>query len=158
MNGVEILSKTLILATAERALQSPRKRTNFNFHAGASDNPHRMLNALARGTYVRPHRHISPPKSEAFLALKGRAGILCFDESGLVCGKYLLDPDGEIHGVDIAPGVWHTVIALSDVCVCYEVKPGPWEPGSDKDFAIWAPEEGDPTVLDWVASWEALFS
>jgi cupin fold WbuC family metalloprotein len=131
---------------------------NHNFHDGPGDNPHRMLNVLLRGTYVRPHRHVAPPKSEAFLPLTGRVGIVCFDGSGAIIGRYLLDAAGPIRGIDLAPGVWHTVVALSDVSVCYEVKPGPWEPASDKDFAEWAPAEQTPEAARLVIDWEALFA
>ena len=47
-------------------------------------------------------------------------------------------------GVDIQPGVWHTIAVLSDHVVCFEVKPGPYSVATDKDFAPWAPREGDP--------------
>ena len=131
---------------------------NHNFHDGPGDNPHRMLNVLLRGTYVRPHRHVTPPKSEAFLPLTGRVGIVCFDDGGGVGAFYELDSAGAVRGIDLEPGVWHTVVALSDVCVCYEVKPGPWEAASDKDFAPWAPGEGEPGVAAFVDRMEALFA
>lgn len=131
---------------------------NHNFHEGPEDNPHRMLNVLLRGTYVRPHRHVTPPKSEAFLPLTGRVGIVCFDDEGAVTAQYTLDSAGPIRGIDLAPGVWHTVLALTDVSVCYEVKPGPWEPASDKDFAAWAPAEGDPAAGAFLHRMEALFA
>lgn len=131
---------------------------NFNFHEGPGDNPHRMLNALLRGTYVRPHRHVAPPKSEAYLPLTGRVGVVCFDGNGAVTERFLLDAEGEVRGVDLPPGIWHTVLALSESSVCYEVKPGPWEPASDKDFASWAPAEQTPEAAEFVIRMEALFS
>lgn len=158
MADVQLMTNALFDELAERAAASPRRRTNHNFHSGPEDNPHRFLNALLRGTYVRPHRHVTPPKSEAFLALTGRAGIVCFDDSGAVTARYLLDAAGALRGVDLPSGVWHTVLALSDVSVCYEVKPGPWVPASDKDFAAWAPAEGTPESAQLVQTWEALFS
>ncbi len=157
MPDVQLITTALFHDIEQRAAASPRRRMNHNFHASAADNPHRMLNVLLRGTYVRPHRHVSPPKSEAFLPLTGRVGIVCFDDAGAITGVYALDSAGQTRGIDIAPGVWHTVLALSDVSVCYEVKPGPWEPGSDKDFALWAPEEGDNRVPALLAQWESLF-
>ncbi len=158
MADVQLLTIALFDDLAGKAAASQRRRMNFNFHSGPEDNPHRFLNALLRGTYVRPHRHVTPPKSEAFLALTGRAGIVCFDDDGAVTGRYTLDAAGEIRGVDLAPGVWHTVLALSDVSICYEVKPGPWVPASDKDFAAWAPAEGTPESAQLLQTWEALFS
>jgi cupin fold WbuC family metalloprotein len=157
MADVQLISTGLFDEIATRAAASPRRRMNHNFHSGPDDNPHRMLNVLLRGTYVRPHRHVTPPKSEAFLPLTGRVGIVCFDDAGAVTGTYVLDSTGPVRGIDIAPGLWHTVLALSEVSVCYEVKPGPWEPASDKDFAAWAPPEGSSASAQFVADWEELF-
>ena len=158
MQGVQLITDGLFAELTERAGASPRRRMNHNFHEGPGDNPHRMLNVLLRGTYVRPHRHVTPAKSEAFLPLTGRVGIVCFDDNGVTTGQFLLDAAGPVRGIDLAPGVWHTVVALSAVTVCYEVKPGPWEPASDKDFAAWAPAEQTPEAARLVLAWEALFS
>jgi cupin fold WbuC family metalloprotein len=118
---------------------------NHNFHSTAQDNPHRFLNVLLRGTYIRPHRHLDPPKSEAFLVLEGLAEVIVFTEQGVISARYRLG-GGKLWGLDLAPGLWHTVVALSDRVVCYEVKPGPWEPATDKEFAPWAPHESDPAA------------
>lgn len=80
--------------------------------------------------------------------------MVVFNDKGDVQSRYRLgdSSNGDKQwGVDVAPGVWHTVIALSDRVVCYEVKPGPWEPASDKEFASWAPKEGAANVHDYMA-------
>jgi cupin fold WbuC family metalloprotein len=158
MVGVQLITTELFGDLASKASASPRRRMNHNFHTDPGDNPHRMLNVLLRGTYVRPHRHVTPAKTEAFLPLTGRVGVVCFDDDGAVSEQYALDAAGPVRGIDLAPCIWHTVVALSDVSVCYEVKPGPWEPASDKDFAGWAPPEGDPAVAAFLARMEALFA
>ncbi len=158
MAHVQLLTTGLFEELGARAAASPRRRLNHNFHNGPSDNPHRMLNVLLRGTYVCPHRHVTPPKSEAFLPLTGRVGIVCFDDEGVITDRYELDSAGPIRGIDLDPGVWHTVLALSDVSVCYEVKPGPWEPASDKDFAPWAPREGALDAAAYLQRLAALFT
>lgn len=119
---------------------------NHNFHTGPQDNPHRFLNVLLAGTYCRPHRHTTPPKAESFVVLEGEADVILFDDHGNETARYRLGTkgaDGHLWGVDLPPGVWHTVVAKSERVVCFEVKPGPWDPLSDKDFATWAPAEGD---------------
>lgn len=158
MTGVQLITTGLFAELEPKAAASDRRRINHNFHGGPGDNPHRMLNVLLRGTYVRPHRHVTPPKSEAFLPLTGRVGIVCFDDDGTVAVHYELDAAGPVRGIDLAAGVWHTVLTLTDVSVCYEVKPGPWEPASDKDFAAWAPPEGGPAAAAFVTRMEALFT
>ena len=140
---VQELNRDLIARVTEQAKQSPRKRMNYNFHSGPNDNPHRFLNVMLKGTYVRPHRHLNPPKTEGFLALEGTGAVVTFDDHGNRTATYTIGQDDRI-GVDIPVGIWHTVLVTSDVLVCYEVKPGPWDPTSDKEFAEWAPEEGTP--------------
>jgi len=150
---VQIIDEALFNQVAHQAQTAPRRRMNHNFHAAPDDNPHRFLNVLLRGTYIRPHRHLDPPKSEAFLVLEGLAEVIVFAEDGTITNRYRLGETtagGKRWGVDLAPGVWHTVLALSDRVVCYEVKPGPWEPASDKEFAPWAPKEGDPAVENFL--------
>lgn len=155
MPDVQFITRTLFEEVRRRAESSPRRRMNHNFHASMEDNPHRFLNVLLRGTYVRPHRHLEPPKAESWVLLEGEAVLLTFDDAGAVTGRYTLAAGGETCGIDVAPGIWHTVCALSAVAVVYEVKPGPWAPATDKEFAEWAPPEGDPRAPAFLARWLA---
>ena len=145
------IDDNLIARVTEGALQSPRRRMNYNFHAGPGDNPHRFLNVMLRGTYVQPHRHLNPPKAEAFLALRGKGCVVTFDDFGAVVERHYIGNGCAALGVDIGVGVWHTVVVLSEVLVCYEVKPGPWDPANDKEFAGWAPVEGAREVERYVS-------
>jgi cupin fold WbuC family metalloprotein len=140
---LQLITEELIQATLAEARRSPRRRMNHNFHAGADDNPHRFLNVLLQHTYIAPHRHSNPPKAESFLVLEGRVALFCFDDAGAVRSRHVLERGGAAFGIDLAPGVWHTLTAVTPHAVCYEVKPGPWDPASDKEFAVWAPREGD---------------
>jgi cupin fold WbuC family metalloprotein len=153
MSGVRLITESLIDEVTERASASARLRMNYNFHSGPADNPHRFLNVLLRGTYIRPHRHSFPPKPETFLVLEGAADVIVFDGSGSMEARYQLgadSPDGRLWGIDILAGIWHTILARTERAVCFEVKPGPWEPASDKEFAEWAPAEGDPSVPEYL--------
>jgi cupin fold WbuC family metalloprotein len=145
MNGIQLIDSTLLEAVTERARKSPRLRMNHNFHRDAADNPHRFLNALIRGTYSAPHRHLLPPKAESFVALAGEVAVFLFDDSGAVTGCHVLGHDGLL-GIDIPAGTWHSVAAISESAVCFEVKPGPYELSNDKEFAPFAPREGDPNA------------
>jgi cupin fold WbuC family metalloprotein len=155
MSEVQLISDALFDAVAARAASSPRRRMNHNFHSGPADNPHRFLNVLLRETYVRPHRHWTPPKSESFVVLEGIAEVILFDEQGVITARYRLgadSPEGYLWGVDIPPGVWHTILPRTARAVCFEVKPGPWEPATDKEFAAWAPPENDPDAAAYCKS------
>jgi cupin fold WbuC family metalloprotein len=152
MGEVKLISSGLFEPLAGRAAASPRRRINHNFHESAGDNPHRFLNVLLRGTYIQPHRHTTPPKAETFLVLEGEAEVILFDDHGAVTARHPLGvetPGGRVWGIDLPPGVWHTVLPRTDRAVCFEVKPGPWEPASDKEFAPWAPAEGSPDAAEY---------
>jgi len=148
---IQILDQALLDEVTERARASARLRTNHNFHRSAEENPHRFLNAMVEGTYCQPHRHSVPPKSESFLVLRGRVAVFVFDDTGKVLETHVLSTNGTL-AVDIPPGVWHTIAAISPTAVCYEVKPGPWDPKADKGFAPWAPAEGDPRAQIFLES------
>ena len=148
--GIKLLDRALIEATLARALSSPRGRTNHNFHENDLDNPHRFLNAILRGSYCAPHCHSAPPKSETFLVLAGEVAVFLFDDTGAVVETHVLGRDGLV-GIDIAPGRWHSIASLSESAVCFEVKPGPWDPASDKQFAPFAPREGDAAAPAYLA-------
>ena len=152
MQQVKLISQSLIDSVAHLAQSSPRLRMNHNFHAGAGDNPHRFLNVLLAGTYIRPHRHANPPKAESFILLEGIADVVTFNDQGLVTARYRLggesSGEGHLWGVDIPAAIWHTIVPRTNRAVCFEVKPGPWLPETDKEFAPWAPaENADPAVI-----------
>jgi len=145
---IQLLDSQLFQSLIEQAYRSPRLRTNHNFHRGMDDNPHRFLNVMVRGTYIAPHRHQNPPKAESFLVLDGEVAFFTFDDSGQITSTHVLGRD--VVGIDIQPGVWHTLAAVTPHAVCYEVKPGPYSATNDKDFAPWAPREGDPDTPQYL--------
>jgi cupin fold WbuC family metalloprotein len=100
-----------------------------------------MLNSIQPGSFVRPHRHLDPPKDEAFVLMKGSAGFVIFDMvQGLPKKEFvLLDFERRNYGIDIRAGVWHTLFSLEPDTVSFEVKPEPYTPLTDKDFAVRSP-------------------
>ncbi|NIL99612.1 MAG: cupin fold metalloprotein, WbuC family [Acidobacteria bacterium] len=149
MKRVTHIDDELLGAVTARAVDSPRRRMNHNFHQ-LEDAANRMLNAIEPDSYIRPHRHLTPPKDEGFLVLKGKGSCLIFDEQGTVTDVCTLDPLEGKWGVDIPAGVYHTILALDPNTVFYEVKPGPYVPASDKDFAPWAPLENTPEAVAYL--------
>ena len=129
-----------------------RRRIILPFHQGSADHLQRMLNAMQPDSYIRPHRHLHPPKAETVLILRGELLCLVFDESGMATDAYLIRPGNDAFGFDCQAGIYHTFIAMRPDTVFFEVKPGPYEPASDKDFAAWAPPEGQPDVAAYLES------
>jgi cupin fold WbuC family metalloprotein len=151
---VRCITPSDVAELARDAATRDRGRANLNLHEQLLDPIQRLFNALQPGTYVRPHRHVDPPRWEVFVAVSGRAVVLTFDETGRVDRRVELGPDAEAAAVEIDGGTWHTVGALHPDTVLFELKPGPYRPLEDKDFARWAPQEHDPgarRLVEWFA-------
>ena len=139
-----IINDAFINPVIAKANVSPRRRMNYNFHPQLDDPLQRMLNCLEPDTYIQPHKHENPDKVEAFILLKGKALVVEFDNDGRVTSHALLEAGTGAYGAEIAPRIFHCIIALETGSVVYEVKNGPYSPLDDKNFASWAPKEGEP--------------
>jgi cupin fold WbuC family metalloprotein len=148
--AIQLIDDALIDATLARAQNAPRGRINHNFHPSLDSNLHRFLNAWTRGSYAAPHRHLQVPKPESFVVLRGELALFVFDDAGAITDKFVLGRGGLV-GIDLEPGLWHTVAALTETAVVFEVKAGPYDAATDKEFAPWAPREGDPAAAAYLA-------
>jgi cupin fold WbuC family metalloprotein len=157
MKSVTLIDAALLDATSCRARCSPRLRMNHNFHLSHADPANRLLNAIEPGSYVTPHRHLDPAKDETFVVLRGRFGLVCFEENGEISCTALLEPNGPIVGADVPYGTFHTLLSLAAGSIFFEAKAGPYVKISDKDWAPWAPREGDSDAAAYLAKLEALF-
>jgi cupin fold WbuC family metalloprotein len=133
------LNEKLFLELSQKALLSPRKRTHFNLHEDLTDPVQRLCIAMEPGSYARPHKH-GPEVWELFIIFKGSAAMLVFDNTGKVIERAELR-EGKTVVVEIAKGVWHTLVATSPNSILMEIKPGPYTPPTPNNFAAWAPAE-----------------
>jgi len=157
---IKCLTQPLMDSIAEQARSSSRQRKNYNFH-DERERVQRFLNVLQPGTYVRPHRHVRPADAsgfEFFLVLQGAIGILILDESGEVIHTEKISATGTTRGVELAEGIFHTLIALEPDTVMFELKEGPYKPMSDKDFLQQFPTENTPEAKQWVQTWQGYFT
>ncbi|HGX93144.1 MAG TPA: cupin fold metalloprotein, WbuC family [Candidatus Tenderia sp.] len=152
------IDDVLLSALQQQAKASPRRRAHRNIHTELSDPVQRLLIAIEPDSYVKPHRHLDAAKWELFLVLKGRIAALIFDEEGRIEKRMMLSTtSGGQLGFEIPPGVWHCVVALEPDTLFFEVKPGPYVQPTDKDFARWAPNEGEAacaSFLQWFVGGE----
>jgi cupin fold WbuC family metalloprotein len=153
-----ILDRDLMDRSVAASRQATRKRIILPFHKSHEDAFQRMLNTIQPGSYIRPHRHIDPPKAESILVLRGALCFIVFTDRGLVERHFDLRFDGPRIGVDMEPGIWHTFFALAPDTVVFEAKPGPYRTATDKDFARWAPKENDPEAKGYLADLYAATS
>jgi cupin fold WbuC family metalloprotein len=155
---LKIISPNLLNGLTQKAKQSPRRRLNHNFHDDLADPINRMLNALEPGTYIQPHKHENPDKREIFIVLRGSLVVAFFDDSGKVIEFVLLDPKNGNYGVEVPVGTWHSLFTLEPGTVIYEVKDGPYSPLDDKNFAPWAPREGDSGCAEFLETLIARYN
>lgn len=143
------ITEDFIKGISDKAKASSRGRTNYNFHKSYDEIVQRMLNAAEPGTYIQPHKHENPDKTEVFIILKGSVAVIEYDENGKVTDHIILDTERGARAVELPPRKWHSFIALKPGSVLYEVKEGPYDKDADKRFAPWAPPEGSEEAKEF---------
>jgi cupin fold WbuC family metalloprotein len=138
------------------ASQSGRLRAHANVHCSYTYQCQELFNAIQVDSYIRPHLHSLDPKDECLVAIKGLFGFIMFTEQGLIesvnlsgSAKYsekLSIPSG----LELTSGVWHNVVSLIDNSILFEVKRGPFEQTLAKEYAHWAPKEGDKNANSYL--------
>ena len=129
-----------------QAARNPRRRARICAHKDVQDKLHEMLIVMARGTYVRPHKHLHKP--ESFHVIEGTATVIFFDEAGK--GAEIIrigEPkSGRTFYFRNDDPRYHTQIVTSDFLVFHETTKGPFD-RADTVFAPWSPEENDVVAV-----------
>lgn len=126
------IDEILLDSLLEQAMENERRRANFDLRTSAEDGSQRMLNALLPGTVVPIHRHRT--SSETVFVISGWLTEVFFDEQGVECARYDLNPREGRFGLQIPKGQWHTVI-VQEPCIIYESKDKAYQPLSSED--VW---------------------
>jgi cupin fold WbuC family metalloprotein len=151
---MRVITQELLHDLIERARQSERRRVNYNLHE-PDEVVQRLVNAMVPGTYVTPHMHQNPDKVELMAVLIGKVACFRFSEAGAIQDVHIMQETGPVRAVDIRPGIYHSCIALAPSAVL-EIIQGPYHPDTHKRFADWAPREGTPEAIDYLARLQAL--
>lgn len=144
------LDISLLSKGKEASRCSPRLRVMQPIQRTQEARVQRLLNFLQPGTYIQPHCHPLPHASESISLLSGKMDVLIFDEVGKVTSRVLLSPQNPF--IDIEPGTWHGMVVREVDTVVLEFKQGPYDAITDKLFARWAPEEGNPDANAYLDS------
>jgi len=144
-NKKEIVTvdQKLIDKLKKSALRSPKKRARFCLHTHDKASVHEMIIAVARGTYVRPHKHVR--KTESFHVIEGRFWLFIFDDKGRVIRKFKMGQKGKekIFLYRCQKNIWHAIMPITPFVVFHEVTPGPFVKNKSSQFPAWAPGEDD---------------
>jgi cupin fold WbuC family metalloprotein len=148
---MKIIDRDRLDQLSQAAAESERRRKNLNLHDEFDDPCQRLFNAIEPGTYIRPHRHLKPPKAESFVTIRGRMALFVFDDDGAVDTVLNIGEGSAVQAVVLPAGIWHSLVSLETGTIFFESSQGPYVPLSDKDFAPWAPAEGSPAVDTYLA-------
>ena len=155
---MQFLDRALLDRLKAEADRTPRRRKNHNLHPSDDFCCHRLLNAIEPGTYIMPHRHLDPLKDESMVMVRGRMGVVAFDDEGAVVTARVIGAGEEAFAVDIPHGRFHTIVSLEPGTVFFEAKAGPYLPLADAEKAPWAPAEGTPAAAGYLDTLLALFA
>lgn len=155
MSVVTLVGEKELERLCETARTTPRLRKNLNLHTSETSACQRLFNAVEPDSYIQPHRHLEPEKDETLVLVRGRLGLVTFDDTGAVTGSALLDR--ETVAVDIPHGLYHTALALESGTVFFEAKAGPYRPLTENEKAGFAPGEGEPGAPLYLERLRGLF-
>lgn len=78
------------------------------------------------------------------------------DECGQILDIERVSANGSTRGIELPEGTYHTLVALAPDTVILELKEGPYEPSTDKEFIDTFPDEGTPAAKQLVETWALL--
>ena len=127
-----LLSTALFDELTAQAKASPRLRINFDLRNTPDDQSQRMLNVLEPGTVMPIHRHRDT--SETVVVLRGKVKWLYYNDQGELTDTILVEADGDIRGLCVPKGQWHSLECLESGSVILATKDGPWEAMKEEDM------------------------
>ena len=118
-----------------------------------------LMNAIGVENYIAPHRHLLDPKSECLIAVRALFTAVIFSDNGIVEKIEFFGTEKFKNltvGLELPTAAWHTVVALTQGSVLFEVKEGPFDAKKAKEFAPWAPSEGSADAHNYLRRLRAL--
>lgn len=126
-----LISTVVLDELTAQAKASPRLRMNLDLRNTPADQSQRMLNALEPGTVMPIHRHRHT--SETVVVLRGKVKWLYYNDKGELTDTILVEAGGDICGLSVPMGQWHSIECLESGSVILETKDGAWEALGEED-------------------------
>ncbi len=126
----------------DKLVHTGLKRIRICAHKNTEDTLQEMIIAFARGSYIRPSKHLG--KEESIHVLEGTANFVFFNPNGKIIQVVPIgDPSTGLQEYVRTPvEVFHTVLITSDFFVVQETTQGPFK-REDTVFADWGPEDSN---------------
>ena len=126
------LDKKLFAEIAEQASASPRLRMHYDLRDSSDENGQRLMNVLLPGTKSGIHRHTNT--SEVVVCIQGSCIERLYDDKGNETECISLTAGGEVPGLVIPMGVYHSLEATDAMSVIVEAKAGKYDPVMTEEF------------------------
>ena len=127
-----IFNNKLFDELTEKAKVSPRLRYGLDMRTTPEDQSQRLLNALEPGTVMPIHRHQNT--TETAVVLRGSLKWFYYDETGKQTDEFLLEANGDMKGISVPKGLWHSIECLESGTILFEAKDGSWQQLADDDI------------------------
>lgn len=127
-----LFSTAILDELTAQAKASWRLRMNLDLRNTPEDQSQRMLNALEPGTVMPIHRHRHT--SETVVVLRGKVKWLYYNDKGELTDTILVEAGGDICGLSVPMGQWHSLECLESGSVILECKDGAWEAMKEEDM------------------------
>ena len=127
-----LIDQQLLDTLSAQAKSSPHLRMNFDLRNTSDDQSQRMLNALEPGTVIPIHRHRNT--SETVVVLRGKVKWLYYNDQGKLIESFLVEANGDIRGLSVPIGQWHSMECLESGSIIMATKDGAWEAMNEKDI------------------------
>lgn len=124
----------------EKVMETPDKRIRVCAHENAASCLHEMLIVMAKGSYIRPHKHKN--KSESFHIIEGLLDVIVFDEVGNILDTIPMgNPEsGKNFFYRLLAPYFHTLLLRTELVVFHETTNGPFQK-ADTVYAPWSPNQ-----------------
>ena len=126
------INNAILDTLSAQAKSSPRLRMNLDLRNSTDDHSQRMLNALEPGTVMPIHRHQNT--SETVVVLRGKVKWLYYNDKGELTDTILVEVGGDICGLNVPMGQWHSLECLEPGSVILECKDGAWKALGEEDI------------------------
>ena len=126
-----LIDQKLLDSLTAQAQVSPRLRMNLDLRNSPEYKSQRMLNALEPGTVMPIHRHQNT--SETVVVLRGKVKWLYYNDKGELTDTILVEAGGEICGLSVPMGQWHSIECLESGSIILETKDGAWDAMREED-------------------------
>ena len=126
-SDLELLKKT--------SFELQRKNGRLCLHESESSKVHQMVVLEHAHYFYSPHYHDGD--AECFMLIDGQLGVITFSEDGNFDSSRLLEKH---QFYKVGSGVVHAVFPVSDYCIYYESKGGPYVPEKSNLKPKWVPK------------------